>query len=140
METARERLKLSALQRVIVVKKVSNREKRFSEADGLYKQNLAMAFLNFKNNTLGRPLKPGITKTVNKQWTCYKCTQNPIAFPLRCSEDPQREKKMNLFIYFYQIVRLHLKHWSPFVIVHSVSVACHTMITYYHTNVYAKYN
>lgn len=67
METAREKLKLSALQRVIVVKKVSNREKRFSEADGLYKQNLAMAFLNFKNNTLGRPLKPGITKTVNKQ-------------------------------------------------------------------------
>lgn len=37
--------------------------KRFHEIDGLYVQNLAMVFLNFKNNFLGRLLKTGITKT-----------------------------------------------------------------------------
>lgn len=102
--------------------------KRFSEVDGLYIQNLTTVFLNFKNNFLGRLLKTGITKTVNKQWTCYKHEQNLIAFPLWYSEDLQKEKRtVNLFIFFYQIIRLYLKHLGPFVIL--VYFSC---LSFYH--------
>lgn len=145
METAGEKVKLSSLQRLIT-RECSAEEgfkqgKRFNEIDGLYVQNLAMVLLNFKNYFFRNTIKTRNNQDRNKQQTCYKCKQNLTAFLSQYSEDLQKDKRMkNFLIFFFLPNRLYLKHWSLSVILHSLPLAYHPIITYYHTTVYVKYN
>lgn len=75
--------------------------KIFSENDGLYVQNLAMIFLHFKKNFLGRLLKTGISKTgksyehatsVNKIWR-HSCNSTLKMCGNR--------KERRIYIYFF---------------------------------------
>lgn len=105
METAREKGKLSSLQRLIT-RECSAEEgfkqgKRVNEIDGLYVQNLAMVLLNFKNYFFRKTIKTRNNQDRNKQQTCYKCKQNLTAFLSQYSEDLQKDKRMKNFIHLF---------------------------------------